>query len=135
MCVCVQPSHCCEHAFPVCAVGVACVTVFATWPLRSVNFILLTFCVGLWEEEAQRAHLMSVTWACHLAATVLTEMLNSYPMNHNVTIVFEGVIIAQQCRCLDKDGLGYGQKRRQPPYSINQSINQSHKDPAYFEGV
>ena len=33
---------------------------------------LVTSCAGLQEEEPQTAHLMSVTWASHIAASVLT---------------------------------------------------------------
>ena len=41
--------------------------------LRSVNFIsLVTSCIGLEEEGQQTAHLMSFTWASHIAACVLT---------------------------------------------------------------
>ncbi len=46
----------------------SCICVFV-----SVIFIsFFTFCAGLQEEELQTAHLMSFTWASHIAASVLT---------------------------------------------------------------
>ena len=40
---------------------------------ESVNFIsLVTFCVGLREEEPQTAHPMAYTWASHIAGSVFT---------------------------------------------------------------
>ncbi len=54
----------------VSAAAVVVVIIFK-WPLRSVNFIsLVTSCVGLWEGEPQ-AHLMSITWASHIASSML----------------------------------------------------------------
>ena len=42
-------------------------------PSVSVTFIsLVTSCAGLQQEEPQTAHLMSFTWASHIAASVLT---------------------------------------------------------------
>ncbi len=42
------------------------------WPSQSVNFISqVTSCVRLWEEEPQTAFPMPLTWASHIATSML----------------------------------------------------------------
>ncbi len=48
-------------------------------PSVSENFISLVTCVGCWEEEPQTAYPMSLTWASHIASSVLTGCLT--PLN------------------------------------------------------
>ena len=53
---------------------------FPTATSVSVNFAsLVTSCVGL-QEETQTAYRMSLTWASHIAASLLTGQL--YPINN-----------------------------------------------------
>ncbi len=56
--------------------GSGCLNVLSSRVLAS-NIVCHLLC-GLREEEPQTAHLMSITWASHIAASVLT---GCYPIN------------------------------------------------------
>ena len=49
---------------------------YKVWKILNNDLIFwklsVTFCFGLQEDEPQTAHLMSLTWASHIAASVLT---------------------------------------------------------------
>ena len=71
-----------------------------------IFILFVTSCVGLQGEEPQTAHLMSITWASHIAASVLTGRYTlTQSINNPITPSIPNWMINQKINQLVNDSI------------------------------